>query len=590
MGCVPSKNKSVRAASATGVEGKKHSDDRTQAQSSSGADGRPGDKQPRDAMAMTPGKLSFTCVCMSCRWVSCLAERKNAYALFVWFFTPLIRCCACAFLDSGMYVVQQRGHLSDRFQRVKKLGSGAYGEVLLCKDKQTGAERAIKIIKKSSVSAPSSGALLDEVAVLKQLDHPNIMKLYEFFDDKRNYYLVMEVYRGGELFDEIISRQKFSEVDAAVIMKQVLSGVLYLHNHNIVHRDLKPENLLLESKAKDALIKIVDFGLSAHYEVGGKMRERLGTYVVLQKQRKDTDDLRVRVVPRVDECHLSFIQCCLLVDGRLCCPWALSAYYIAPEVLRKKYDEKCDVWSCGVILYILLCGYPPFGGQTDQEILKRVEKGKYSFEMPDWGHVSEEAKDLVRKMLTYDSSKRISAEECLAHPWIVKFSAQKDTDMSKHALTGALGNMKKFQALDKNGDGQLDRKELIEGYRKLMEWKGESGEIDAAGIESEVDQILTAVDFDKNGYIEYSEFVTVCMDKQLLLSRERLLQAFQQFDSDGSGKITNDELAKLFGITAIDDKAWHEVLAECDKNNDGEVDFDEFVEMMQKICDVKVRT
>lgn len=527
MGCVPSKNKGAKPASATGEEGKKHSDDRTQAQSSSGPDGRSGDKPQKDAMAMTP----------------------------------------------GMYIVQQRGHLSDRFQRVKKLGSGAYGEVLLCKDKQTGAERAIKIIKKSSVSAPSSGALLDEVAVLKQLDHPNIMKLYEFFDDKRNYYLVMEVYRGGELFDEIISRQKFSEVDAAVIMKQVLSGVLYLHNHNIVHRDLKPENLLLESKAKDALIKIVDFGLSAHYEVGGKMRERLGT-----------------------------------------------AYYIAPEVLRKKYDEKCDVWSCGVILYILLCGYPPFGGQTDQEILKRVERGKFSFEMPDWGHVSEEAKDLVRKMLTYDSSKRISAEECLAHPWIVKFSAQKDTDMSKHALTGALGNMKKFQstqklaqaamlfmgsklttveetkelttifrALDKNGDGQLDRKELIEGYRKLMEWKGESGEVDAATIESEVDQILATVDFDKNGYIEYSEFVTVCMDKQLLLSRERLLQAFQQFDSDGSGKITNDELAKLFGITAIDDKAWHEVLAETDKNNDGEVDFDEFVEMMQKICDVKVR-
>ncbi|KFH09363.1 calcium-dependent protein kinase CDPK3 [Toxoplasma gondii MAS] len=233
-------------------------------------------------------------------------------------------------MTPGMYITQQKAHLSDRYQRVKKLGSGAYGEVLLCKDKLTGAERAIKIIKKSSVTTTSnSGALLDEVAVLKQLDHPNIMKLYEFFEDKRNYYLVMEVYRGGELFDEIILRQKFSEVDAAVIMKQVLSGTTYLHKHNIVHRDLKPENLLLESKSRDALIKIVDFGLSAHFEVGGKMKERLGT-----------------------------------------------AYYIAPEVLRKKYDEKCDVWSCGVILYILLCGYPPFGGQTDQEILKRVEKGK----------------------------------------------------------------------------------------------------------------------------------------------------------------------------------------------------------------------
>lgn len=295
-----------------------------------------------------------------------------------------------------------------------------------------------------------------------------------------------------------------------------------------------------------------------------------------------------------------------------------TAYYIAPEVLRKKYDEKCDVWSCGVILYILLCGYPPFGGQTDQEILKRVEKGKYAFEPPDWTNVSEEAKTLVRLMLTYEPQKRISAEEALNHAWITKFSSQKDGDMSKHALTGALGNMKKFQStqklaqaamlfmgsklttveetkeltqifrvLDKNGDGQLDRKELIEGYKKLMEWKGDTSEIDDAQREAEVDQILQSVDFDKNGYIEYSEFVTVCMDKQLLLSRERLQQAFRQFDSDGSGKITSDELAKLFGSTAVDDATWHDVLKETDKNNDGEVDFDEFVEMMQKICDVK---
>lgn len=476
----------------------------------------------------------------------------------------------------GMYVSCQRAHLSDRFQRVKKLGSGAYGEVLLCKDKLSGAERAIKIIKKTSVSASGNGNLLDEVAVLKQLDHPNIMKLYEVYEDKRNFYLVMELYTGGELFDEIISRQKFSEGDAAVIMQQVLSGCTYLHRHNIVHRDLKPENLLLESKSKDALVKIVDFGLSAHLELGGKMRERLGT-----------------------------------------------AYYIAPEVLRKKYDEKCDVWSCGVILYILLCGYPPFGGQTDQEILKRVERGKYTFDPPDWTLVSEEAKNLVKLMLTFEPSKRISAEEALSHPWIVKLTSHKDEEvMGKHALTGALGNMRKFQSsqklaqsallfmgsklttleetkeltqifrqLDKNGDGQLDRRELIEGYRMLLDWKGETvSDLDESQIEAQVDQILQSVDFDQNGYIEYSEFVTVTMDRKLLLSRDRLLAAFQQFDSDHSGKITKEELGRVFGVAEVDAATWEEVLQECDKNNDGAVDFEEFVEMMQKICDVKVKS
>lgn len=179
-------------------------------------------------------------------------------------------------IGPGMFITQQKAHLSDRYVRLKKLGSGAYGEVLLCREKQSGGERAIKIIKKTEITA-NVGTLLDEVAVVKQLDHPNIMKLYEFFEDNRNFYLVMEVYSGGELFDEIISKQKFTEVDAARIIKQVVSGVTYIHKYHIVHRDLKPENLLLESKAKDALIKIVDFGLSSHFDPRKKMKERLGT-------------------------------------------------------------------------------------------------------------------------------------------------------------------------------------------------------------------------------------------------------------------------------------------------------------------------
>lgn len=462
------------------------------------------------------------------------------------------------------------------------MGAGAYGEVILCRDKITQTERAIKIITKSSVTSSSeraaaaadfnnSSTLLDEVAVLKKLDHPNIMKLYEFFEDKRNYYLVSELYKGGELFDEIIHRQKFSESDAAVIMKQVLSGVTYLHKHNIVHRDLKPENLLLEHKGKDALIKIVDFGLSAHFETSSKMRERLGT-----------------------------------------------AYYIAPEVLRKKYDEKCDVWSSGVILYILLCGYPPFGGQTDHEILRRVEKAKFTFDPPEWTKVSDDAKALITQMLTDDPAQRISAAEALNHTWIV--TKQKAAKVETSALDGALGNMKKFQGtqklaqatllfmasklatveetkeltkifrnLDKNGDGQLDRRELIEGYKQLMELKGESAETadttDQQVVETEVDKILSSVDFDSNGFINYSEFLSVNIKKNLKLSRERLWQTFQKFDLDGSGKISNSEMAEVFGMTAVDDATWQEILRETDKNNDGEVDFDEFVSMMQKIGD-----
>lgn len=460
----------------------------------------------------------------------------------------------------GMFIMQQKAHLSDRYQRMKKLGSGAYGEVWLCEDKCTGAKRAIKIIKKSSVSSSHGGAtLLSEVDVLKKLDHPNIMKLYEFFEDKSSYFLVMELYVGGELFDEIVHRQKFSEADAAKIIKQILSGCTYLHRHRIVHRDLKPENLLLESEAKDTLIKIVDFGLSAFFEVGGKMKDRLGT-----------------------------------------------AYYIAPEVLRKKYDEKCDIWSIGVILYILLCGYPPFGGHTDSDILKKVEKGKYSFDPPEWSNVSEDAKKLIRLMLQFDPAKRISAEEALKNAWVVKMTSSI-IEPDRVILTGALNNMKKFQGsqklaqaallfissklvtadetkklteiftqLDKNQDGQLDRNELIAGYKQLKKFRKEitDDEPDSEEtVQKEVERILETCDFDQNGFIEVSEFITACMDHHLFLSRERLAAAFALFDHDGSGTISSDELAKLFGLASVDDETWHDVLRETDSNGDGMVDF-----------------
>lgn len=468
-------------------------------------------------------------------------------------------------INPAMYINKTFATLSDKYHRVNKIGSGAYGQVVLCRDKVTGLEKAVKIIRKTDALDINSDKLIDEVELLKSLDHPNIAKLYEFFEDSRKYYLVMDHYKGGELFDEIIRRQKFSEQDAAIIMKQILSGVLYLHTNKIVHRDLKPENLLLESDKPDALIKIVDFGLSAHFN-GSRMMERLGT-----------------------------------------------PYYIAPEVLKKCYDEKCDIWSCGVILYILLCGYPPFGGQTDEEILFKVERGKCVFDMNDWCKVSEEVRSLVKAMLTYDPSKRISAKEALCHPWFKKFSSS-EVSVSSGALSNALTNMKKFQAsqklagaalyfianklttmeetnqltrifheLDTDGNGRLDRNELIQGYSKLMAEMGSSSD----DIEKDVDEILSAVDLDNNGYMDYSEFVVACMDKSMLLSRERMQIAFNLFDSDNSGKISKAELAKIFGLSSIDDSIWNEILSTTDENNDGEVDFEEFEKMMHHICKIQ---
>ena len=190
----------------------------------------------------------------------------------------------------------------------------------------------------------------------------NIVRLYEIFSDDKRYYLVTELCTGGELFDEITKRTSFSEGDAAVIIKQVIQAVAYCHSKNICHRDLKPENILMDTK-NNSMIKIIDFGTSQKYENSKKMTQTQGT-----------------------------------------------AYYIAPEVLQSEYTEKCDIWSIGVILFILLSGRPPFDGNDDREIVKSVKQGKFSMSGPEWKNTSKDAMDLIKKMLTYDPTVRISAE------------------------------------------------------------------------------------------------------------------------------------------------------------------------------------
>ena len=199
--------------------------------------------------------------------------------------------------------------------------------------------------------------------------------MYEFFEDEKRYYLVTEICKGGELFDEILQRGKFNERDGAVLMKQVLSCINYCHQANIVHRDLKPENILLEQNKEFDQIKIIDFGTSLVYDPNRNLDEKLGT-----------------------------------------------PYYIAPEVLNKNYNEKCDIWSCGVITYILLSGMPPFNGQSDQDIMKKVREGAFSFDDRIWQTISENAKNFIRMLLTYNVEERPSAEMALTHPWITELA------------------------------------------------------------------------------------------------------------------------------------------------------------------------
>lgn len=398
----------------------------------------------------------------------------------------------------------------------------------------------------------------NEINILKDLDHPNILKMYEFFEDEKRYYIVTDICKGGELFDEIVARGKFTETDAAMLMKQVLSCINYCHTNNIVHRDLKPENILLEQNKEFDQIKIIDFGTSLVLKEGEKLDEKLGT-----------------------------------------------PYYIAPEVLAKNYGAKCDIWSCGVITYIILSGIPPFNGASDQEIMKKVKLGKFSFNDPVWKSMSETCKDFISSLLTLDQSKRPSAQEALKHDWLTQAAQAQlqniDTNIAMNALTNltsfnAQSKLKQatyafiasqllskqekeqidkvFRAMDVNGDGKLSKEEIKNGYGQYF--GRELGD-------EEVDEMFAKVDTDGSGEIEYSEFVVATMNEKNLLNNNKLQTAFKMFDKDGGGSISIEEIKQVLSFGQnLEEDVVNQIIKQVDANGDGEISYDEFAQMMLK--------
>lgn len=441
------------------------------------------------------------------------------------------------------------GNIYDKYEFADAIGAGGSAKVIAAVQRGTGERRAIKIIQKGLCSEESRRTFINEFDILRRTDHPNIVKLYEFYEDHNNFYLVQELCSGGELLDMILKQHVFSESRAAEYIRQILAAVTYCHSMNIVHRDLKPENLLLETKQPDSLIKVIDFGISCLVDSRKKLTQAFGTI-----------------------------------------------HYTAPEVFKNSYNQKCDVWSCGVILYTLLCGKMPFGGITDADVINCITKGKFNLSGPDWDGVSKEAKDLVKRMLTVDPMKRPSAFECFNANW----TQSVEERLAPECLQTAIDNMRSFRAgsklksavlsfivsqlitqqerqelnrvfmsLDTTGDGRISTGELRAGCQRVF------------GIEvtpEEVKEILKSIDTDNNGFIDYSEFIIAAMNHETLLSKTRLRDAFAKFDIDGNGTISKAELRAILDLS--DDTEIHDLLSEVDENGDGEIDYNEFKEMM----------
>ena len=446
-----------------------------------------------------------------------------------------------------------------KYKVVQRLGDGAYGTVYLAVNLMTKAKVAMKKINKVKENEIDDMEIKNEIDILKKLDHPNIVKIIEFYSTPKAYYIITSFCQCGELYNQI--KYQYNENQLAVLFYQVFSGLYYLHSKNIVHRDLKLENILITEIEKEKTtgknlfwIKIIDFGTAKIFEKNKSEKAVVG-----------------------------------------------SSYYIAPEVLKKQYNEKCDTWSAGVILYMLICGRAPFDGADDEEIIANIRKGSFNQKHKKLVASSPEVQDLVIKLLEVNVNKRLSAAQALKHPWFAKFngkslymniekekvkmyldrliSYQINSKFQQMVIAFIVHNvpdteetkdiLKIFRLFNTNDDGRLTKEELSKGLAQYEDPK-----------QYNVDDIFLILDGANNGFIEYEEFMRACMDQKSLLCDEHLVYAFNFFDKDNTGKISVEKIKANFIDSNVSEEVFRSIFNEIDTNHDGEIDFGEFKDMM----------
>ncbi|XP_058105718.1 calcium-dependent protein kinase 1-like isoform X2 [Magnolia sinica] len=444
-------------------------------------------------------------------------------------------------------------NLKEIYSLGRKLGQGQFGTTYLCVEKATGNEYACKsILKRKLTTEEDVEDVRREIQIMHHLaGHPNMISITGAYEDAVAVHVVMELCAGGELFDRIIQRGHYTERKAAELTRVIVGVVEACHSLGVMHRDLKPENFLFVNKMEESPLKTIDFGLSVFFKPGEIFTDVVG-----------------------------------------------SPYYVAPEVLRKRYSREADVWSAGVIVYILLSGVPPFWAESEQGIFEQVLNGDLDFSSDPWPSISESAKDLVRRMLIRDPKKRLTAHEVLCHPWVQVDGIAPDKPLD----SAVLSRMKQFSAMNKIKKMALRiiadslSEEEIAGLKEMFKMidTDNSGQITfdelKAGLksvganlkESEIYALMEAADVDNSGTIDYGEFIAATLHLNQIEREDHLFAAFSYFDKDGSGYITPDELQQACEEFGIEDVQLEEMIREVDQDNDGRIDYNEFVEMMQK--------
>ena len=475
-------------------------------------------------------------------------------------------------INKESFVTNNKGDITQFYEVIKKIGEGAYGKIYKVKNKQSGDIRAMKQITKNKI--PDIVKFQTEIKILSMVDHPNIVRLFEVIEDDKYFNLLQELCTGGELLTKSQNTQ-LKEKEIARIFNQIMSAVAYCHDKGIVHRDLKLENILFASEAPDSPIKIIDFVFSVLF-VKNKEKEK----------NSDVNDLKKLGYRRMKS-----------KVGTL--------YYISPEIIKGNYDEKCDIWACGVILYILLCGYPPFSGNTDKEVYNLITQVKYDFDKEIWKNISKYAKELIKNMLT-PAKNRYTAKQVLASKWFeVKLKDFKDEKINyildyRHIhkyksynkfkqviLTFIASRLtseesKIIQNIFFNIDE--DKKGFItfEDFRKYI--INEYDIDDLIENEEELKKAFESVDIDHNNKIDYTEFLAANLDKKVFLKEEKLKEAFRIFDINDTGAIKKEDIIRVLKLENIPDKnnIANAIIEENDFDKDGKINFKDFLNIMQK--------
>jgi calcium-dependent protein kinase len=500
------------------------------------------------------------------------------------------------------------------------IGIGSFGKIMKAQNKSDKTHlAAIKTIPKSKIDKSHYSKIMQEIKVLRMVDHQNIVKYYETYEDSKYIYIVMEHCSGGELFDKILQRGVFPEIEAKKIMEKLLEAINHCHYNGIVHRDLKPENIMYASNDSKAEIKIIDFGFSKSTSTRSSCTHFPRR--VLSFHHPHTNPPLSEMSPKqsltkfFQDLHLQSI--------------VGSPYYVAPEVFDGAYGKECDIWSLGIILHILISGTMPFAGENQYEIIEGIKSGEkeLTFEGSAWQGKGEEVKDLLRKLLQVDRTQRLTASEALRHEWFLERRERKRSATS--AVNGENGATSNGGVVKKGGRGKVDvgiierlRKyrgssglqkavmnvlvkrlnegdirELRKGFKKID--SGQTGLISAEDLEGairehgldipadEIGKIIQTVDYYGNGEINYSEFLSATISTKHFLTEERMWSLFKYFDADDSNYITAENIKDTFDKEGknFTGQEIAEMVSQHNTERNGRICFSEFKVMIQSVTD-----